>query len=171
MSDGCKSAQQVNKERTVVESMADLADPSSVETVQAICAPPIGWQIEPLKKSQRHAHQIWMSPTRRTAYGVIHMKLPLPVGENLVLQAYLREMKRSEGEAVLLSEEKDPKLPGLRFVAEGGMYKTRTNLIVDGWQAWAIYAGTVRGQDVMPDELDLAERAREHTRIGLTADK
>ena len=44
---------------------------------------PDGWTAEPLKKSGRHSHQIWLSPTGETAYGVIHFSLPLPVGPEL----------------------------------------------------------------------------------------
>ena len=39
---------------------------------------------QPLKQSDRHTHEVWLSPTGKTAYGVIHFKLPLPVGVNLV---------------------------------------------------------------------------------------
>src|SRR5687767_8498714 len=117
---GCSSASDVNRSRKVVESKVDLSPGMPLESVQAVCAPPTGWQMEPLKKSDRHNHQIWMSPSRKTAYGVIYMKLPFPVGSNMVLNAYLREMKKSEGAAKLVKEEHDPKLPGTRFIAEGG---------------------------------------------------
>src|SRR5690606_28773469 len=53
-----------------------LAEPALVEPVHAIASPPRGWAAEPLKQSDRHAHQVWMSPTGRTAYGVIHFALP-----------------------------------------------------------------------------------------------
>jgi hypothetical protein len=76
-------------------------------------------------------------------------------------------MQRTEGEATLLSSERDPALPGIRFVAEGGKHLVRTNLITRGWKGWAIYAGTLRGQPVVPDELAIAEVAREQTSVGL----
>ena len=37
---------------------------------------------------------------------------------------------------------------------------------VDGFEGWAIYAGTLRNQQIMEDELDMAIRAREHTKVG-----
>jgi hypothetical protein len=134
--------------------------------VVAVCDPPLGWKQDPPKVTSDHFHLVWLSPTRDTAYGVIHFTMPLPVGANLALGGFISQMKKSEGTADLLSQQDDPKLPGIRFVAEGGRYKIRANLMVDGWQGWAIYAGTLRGQADPPDELDMATRAREYTKVG-----
>jgi hypothetical protein len=98
---------------------------------------------------------------------VIRFSLPLPVGPDLALGGFLREMRNTEGDATLLSRQSDPELPGVRFVAEGGQYVIRTNLLTRGWRGWAIYAGTFRDKPVMPDELKLAEAAREHTVPGV----
>lgn len=151
-------------------STLGLSNPQLVDSVQAMCTPPLGWKPDPLKHSARHDHQVWLSPSGHTAYGVIHFSIPLPVSADFVLPFFLAEMKKSEGEATLLSKEKDPTLPGVRFVAEGGLYKMRGNLIVHGWEGWAIYAGTLRKEEVNPAELDLAQRARDHTRVGVTVD-
>jgi hypothetical protein len=142
-----------------------LTPPAPVESVSAICAPPDGWKAEPLKHSARHNHQVWLSPSGDTAYGVIRFTMPLPVGLDLALWGFMREMKRSEGEAVLISRESDPELPGLRFVAEGGLYRVRTNLLVHGRRGWAIYAGTLVAHPVNASELAQAEQAREWTRV------
>jgi hypothetical protein len=77
-------------------------------------------------------------------------------------------MRKTEGEAKLLSRRSDPRLPGVRFVAEGGQYRLRANLLTRGFRAWAVYAGSLRGQPEVPDELALAEAAREQTKIGTT---
>ena len=77
------------------------------------------------------------------------------------------QMKKTEGEAIDLGEDYDDKLPGLRFVAEGGLYKLRGNLIVRGSYAWVPYAGTLRSAEIDADELRLAERARENTMPGV----
>jgi hypothetical protein len=37
-----------------------------------------------------------------------------------------------------------------------------------GFRAWTVYAGTLRDQPEEPQELQLAESAREQTRIGTT---
>jgi hypothetical protein len=44
----------------------------------------------------------------------------------------------------------------------------RTNLFVRGWEGWAVYAGTLQSEPVATEELDLAERAREQTTVGLS---
>ena len=127
---------------------------------------PTAWKPDPLKKSDRHTHQVWVSPTGNTAYGVIHFNLPLPVGVSLVYWEFLREMKRKEGEAREISKADDPQLPGLRFIVEGGTHLMRVNLIVEGFHGWAIYSGTLRKSPVDEAELKLANLAKENTKAG-----
>lgn len=148
---------------------ADLEQAFPLKEVRAQVTPPEGWNPRPLKKSKKHTHQIWVSPSGQTAYGVMHFRLPLPVGPEMALWGFMREMEKKQGDAVLRAKRKDPRLPGIRFVAEGGKFEIRTNLIVRGSEGWAVYACTPRNGPVEQDELDLARRAREHTRIGLPA--
>jgi hypothetical protein len=142
---------------------APVADP----LLFAAVVPPIGWVPDPPKTSDNHRHQVWISPHKSTAYGVIVFKLPFPVGPSLALWGVLREMKNREGEANLLDRKDDASLPGIRFVAEGGKYAVRGNLSTDGLRGWVIYAGTLRAKPVDAPELKLAEQAREATRVGL----
>jgi hypothetical protein len=142
---------------------SDLTSPAYVESVESIACPPVGWHPDPLKKSEAHTHQVWISPSGHTAYGIIRFKLPIPVGHELALFGFLQNMKAREGEATLISKQWDPKLDGMRFVAEGGLYTVRTNLFVHGLVGWATYAGTLRAHPVNEAELSLAEQAREHT--------
>ena len=123
--------------------------------------------MEPLKQTKNHAHQVWVSPTGHTAYGIIRFTLPLPVGPDTVLWFFLREMRASEGEARLISKRRDAQLKGLRFVAEGGQYIVRSNLTTKGLRGWAVYAGTRRDREILPSELSLAELAREKTETGV----
>ena len=144
----------------------DLSGPTAVLAVQAICRPPLGWKPDPLKQSSVHTHQVWISPSGRTAYGVIYFHLPVPVGHDLALWGFLNQMRSTEGEAKLIDKVWDPNLNALRFVAEGGRYTVRANLFVDGFVGWAVYAGTLRAYPVNQLELELAQRAREDTAIG-----
>jgi hypothetical protein len=144
-----------------------LSQPQANLDVLAQCDPPTGWIAQPLRRSDHHTHQIWQSPSGKTAYGVMHFKLPVPVGVGLAHWGFLREMKKKEGEAIELSEREDPSLPGLRFVCEGGRYKMRVNMTVNGFEGWAAYAGTLRAEPEVPEELQLAEAARENTIFGL----
>lgn len=160
----------------VLHSASDMTDAVSIlpapmpyPPVEAMVAPPIGWQPDPVKKSGTHAHQVWISPSGKTAYGVIRMNLPLPfIGPDRVLRPFLDEMRRTEGQATLLSRQSDRRLPGIRFIAEGGEYKIYANLMTRGFRAWTVYAGTRRGAEEAPAELRAAEQARERTKIGLS---
>jgi len=165
-SSGCQSHRPVSADRPPVETRG-LSEPMVVETVMAVCSPPVGWIQQPLKHTDRHTHQIRISPTGDTAYGVIRFKLPWPAGPSLVLPFFMREMRRLEGEGTILSREDDPDLPGIRFVAEGGRYKLRVNMTARGFSCWAIYAGTLRSKPVNAEELALAEHARDCTSPGL----
>ena len=150
-------------------SASSLTDPFGHSELEAVVTPPAGWEPDPIKRTRTHAHQAWISPTGRTAYGVIRMNLPLPfIGPGTVLPRFLDQMRESEGEARLLSRQNDSDLHGIRFVAEGGQYRLRANLMTRGFRAWAVYAGTLRAQPEMRDELQLAEAAREETKIGTT---
>jgi hypothetical protein len=145
-----------------------LSPPQSLSSVDAVCVPPVGWVPEPLKTSEDHAHQVWLSPSGKTAYGVIHFGLPLPVSAQWVLDPFLREMKKSEGEAILIGRPmRDDSLPGVRFTVEGGLYKMRINLICRGWRGWAVYSGTLRGHEEVPEELQLGEWAKDSTKVGV----
>jgi hypothetical protein len=151
--------------------LTGLSEPAPLEVVEAIVAPPLGWKPDPLKQSATHKHQVWISPTGNTAYGVIHVQMPLPLGPDLALIGFMSSMRKSEGEGILLEHHTDPALPGIRFVAEGGLYKLRAILVTRDWVAWAVYAGTLRGKPEIAGELNLAERAREATIIGLPQTK
>jgi hypothetical protein len=153
----------------MVPEPAGLSEPVVLSTVQARCAPPVGWALQPREQSKTHTQELWFSPTGDTAYGVIRFSLPLPVGADTVLWFFLRELRQREGEARLISKQQDPQLNGLRFVAEGGKYLVRTNLTTSGFHGWAVYAGTRRDRDIRQDELEMAELARENTETGVDA--
>ena len=148
---------------------AGLHPPQAMKTLHTLSPVPEGWKADPAKHSSDHDHQAWLSPTGRTAYGVITFHswlLPL-ASDRMVLDKFLQNMKKSEGEAKLLAMKQDPTMRGLRFVAEGGLYTVRGNLVTEGSRGWVIYAGTLRQHPVEEDELKLAERAREQTVLGL----
>jgi hypothetical protein len=101
---GCASRQPVPTTAFPTTQPSGLTDGTVVSSVEARCVPPIGWTMDPLKQTKNHAHQVWVSPTGNTAYGVIRFSLPLPLGPDTVLWFFLREMRASEGEARLISK-------------------------------------------------------------------
>lgn len=171
---GCRSdRQRLRAAQQDLETAAvppGLQPPRFVPAVNAAAMPPINWRREPLKQSDKHTHQVWLSPSGKTAYGVIYFTLPgiaevIHIPMDWVLNGYLDAMRADQGEATLLSRQDNPDLPGIQFVAEGGLYTTYTNLITAGRHGWAIYVGTRRGEPIAAPEFELAERARAETRV------
>lgn len=147
-----------------------LSEPTPFVPSDAIVDPPVGWVPDKLKQDDRYSHQVWKSPTGSTAYGIIHFGLPLPAPVSWVLPRYLDKMKESEGEAEVIGQPlQDDALPGIRFTVDCGDYRMRTNFICKGFGGWAVYVGTLRDRPEIPAEIELAERAREKTKIGIPA--
>jgi hypothetical protein len=149
-------------------SLAD-ADPGRVDAavdneLDAICFPPRGWRPEPLERLSHSVQRVWVSPTGHTAYGVIRIRLPLPLGPNLVLWRFVAELRAREGEGRLVSRERNG--GEIDFVAEGAEHRLAARLHIDGWKAWVIYAGVLRDGPVDAQELPLAESARDRTTPG-----
>jgi hypothetical protein len=117
------------------------------------------------------AQQVWVSPSGKTAYGIIHFGMPFPVAHELLLWFFLNEMRTKEGEATLVEKRFDDALPGLRYVARGGKYTVHSNLLVRGFDGWVVYAGTLTSEPVAENELRLAEQAREQTSVGEPANR
>src|SRR4051794_2613166 len=91
-----------------------------LRAVEAQVDPPEGWKAQPLRSSARHTHQIWLSPSGSTAYGIIRFDLPLPVGPDIVLWYFMREMRHSHPDAVVIDKRVDPVFDGIYFIADGG---------------------------------------------------
>jgi hypothetical protein len=132
-----------------------------IAPLEATCVPPPGWRLDRVDDTARYAQRVWVSPTGRTSYGVIHFTLPLPLGHSIALAGFLSEMKRSEGDAHLIS--KTPQERGQAFAAEGGRYRVNGIIITHRTRGWAIYAGTLRQGPVALDEIALAVHARDST--------
>jgi hypothetical protein len=150
--------------------LSGLTIGEAIKAVDAMVVPPAGWVEDPRRVDAKHAHLVWKSPTGDTAYGVVLMYLPWPVGPDLVLSGFLNHLRETDQEAQLLSKRPAEDLHGYRFVAESGQYVIRVDLSVRGWRAWAVYAGSLRAKAVNSPELELAERARDHTQVGLPAE-
>jgi hypothetical protein len=188
MSGGCSAVPRasavVGKTKIVAATTAttqtqaltqSLESSTVVESVEASCPVPVGWVAQPLKQGSNHNHQIWISPSGHTAYGVLFVSLPFPAGFipvryrlERVLDGFLGEMKRHEGRADLIERVDVPDQDGIRFVAEGGQYRVHANLLVRGARAWFIYAGTRQNQSLIPAELSIAERARDETKVDVS---
>jgi hypothetical protein len=141
--------------------------PEFIAELDATADPPLGWRVQRADQNNRYAQRVWVSPTGDTSYGVILFALPFPVGDDLALLGFLSEMKRSEGDARLITKQRNPQRNNrLEFIAEGGRYHVDGIIATRGRRGWAIYAGTLRGGRVALDELELAVQSRENTTLG-----
>src|SRR5689334_22369708 len=112
---GCSSSTRDSSSAARMASSVQAADLASLQlqpptywaAVQSEVTPPVGWRPDPLKISSDHTHQVWLSPTGRTAYGVILFHLPLPVGHEVALRGFMAQMRRTEGQAQLISKHWD----------------------------------------------------------------
>lgn len=138
-----------------------LVDAEYDADLRARCRPPREWQPKPLERLPRSVQRVWVSPTGRTAYGVIHIRLPLPLGPDLVLWRFLAEMREVEGEGRLLSRER--RGGDVHFVAESTKYRLSARLHTAGRSAWVIYASVLRDQPVDQAEFPVAQAASEST--------
>jgi hypothetical protein len=150
-------------------SAIGLSDPYPIPQVDAVVAPPAGWRADSIIAESDNTHQVFVSPTGDTAYGIIHFKMPLPVPASWTYPSFLSNMKERAGEAtVIVPAQKDDTLPGLRFTVDSGDYRMRINLICKGLRGWSVYAGSLRARPENVREIELAERARDATVTGLS---
>ena len=159
---GCRSGHPAPKSLVEANAVTLHADAD----VRARCPPPADWQAKPLELFPRSVQRVWLSPTGRTAYGVIYIRLPLPVGPDLVLWRFIADMREMEGDGRLISRERSDD-GELRFVAENPRYRFNARLHTAGRDAWIIYAGVERDQPPDAAEFSLAESARDATVHGL----
>ena len=154
---------------------AGLAPVAWIPAVEAAAPVPIGWRAEALKVQPRSKHQVWISPSGSTAFGVLNVQhfLMAFASDQRILDEFLKGMKQTEGEANLLQGPVKDKyigggIGGLKFVAEGGKYTVRGHLVSRGTRAWIVYAGTERGKPFDAEELSRAEEARDRTVVDIT---
>lgn len=151
------------------EETADIAGLGQVEPREDLhitARPPEGWIPSPIKLTAKTIHQIWISPTGSTAFGVIYAKLPLPVGPELALWGFMREMKKDQGEAELLDQEAVDHLNGVRFKARGKLYSIDAILYAEGWDCWIAYAGQYSDKQADAKEMAVAKLASERVVMG-----
>ena len=165
---GCRMMRAADQFESVTVPAAfqqGMTRPHEVPELDALCGPPKGWAEQALERDPKHTQQVWISPSGRTAYGVVRFNLPLPATDRIALWGFMQEMKRREGQAKLIS--KKPLPDGTAFVADGAKYRIRGTIVTRGLRGWVAYAGTLRHQPVEVDELELAVQARDNTAPGL----
>ena len=177
---GCSRTVLRADERPTSRPVQGIGEGYFEPRVESFVVPPRGWDLDPPKGDDQHVHLVWLSPSRDTAYGVIFLQIPgwVPTAiipsrslHNTVLDEFVKKMREDQGEAELVSSEWDEPNDRLNFVARGKVFTIHSFLTVRGHAGWAAYRGTKTGDNEPPNEIALADRARDATKVGRDAAK
>jgi len=138
-------------------------DTMAADTFGLTPQPPSGWKPKPIERDDSSTRQVWVSPTRATAYGIVRFGLPLPVGPGLALPGFIAETGHQQGTTRLISSEAHAASGGVQFVADMPLYRMRGILWTHGFTGWVVYASTERAAPVNDQELVAALHARDAT--------
>lgn len=122
---------------------------------------PVGWNPERHDDRENAITQTWVGPSKRVALGVIHVRLPFPVGHEITLAGFLNRFAKEDGAVTLVEKKWDDNRQCFRFIAHGQRRQIESLLIVRGMDGWVVFAGTLLDKPAPPDELSLARQARE----------
>ena len=161
---GCQGNSKVTNRRIIQHQalidFSGLAPREELGAVKVSCSVPRQWEALSLKKTPLYAHQQWKSPSGHTGVGVVHVRLPFPLNEQMLLWFAKREYTKSSNDGRLIGQWKD-EIGRAWFEAENNKYHVRGYAIVRGFNAWMVYFGTKSGYPPDMAELSLAARCVE----------
>jgi hypothetical protein len=161
---GCQtSAPTTNRRLIEHQAMIDFSGLEPAETVEAVkasCSVPHQWEAIPVKKTGLYSHQQWKSPSTHTGFGVVYIRLPLPLSERTLLWFAKREYTKASEDGKLIAQWTDD-LGREWFEAQNNKYHVQGFALVRGFNAWVVYFGSKTNYPPDVAELGLAARAVE----------
>ena len=161
---GCASTSKVTNRRLIQhQAMIDfsgLKAPETLQDVRVTCSVPSSWSAMPLKKTGLYAHQQWKSPSTNSGIGVVHVKLPLPLGEKTILWLAKQEYTKKSNDGKEVAQWTDT-VGRHWFEAENNQYHVQGYVIARGFNAWLVYFGYKTHSTPDVAELSLAARCAE----------
>lgn len=144
------------------------SDLITLDKFSVYATPPAGWELKRNNAGDDRAeHVVWISPTNRTAFGIIFFKMPFPVGHDLAFRyGFLAEADKREGPVNVVEKRWDEQIEGLRFIVDTQKYRVQAKMFVRGSRGWATYAGTRNDMPLEIAERDQAIAARESADFG-----
>lgn len=158
---GCQAAQQVPAARLLQhQALIDFSGLRPAEVVPDVrvrAAVPQTWVVHGVEKKALYTHQQWKSASGKTAVGVVYVRLPLPVGSDVMLWMARQQYAKQSDDGKDLGTWEDA-LGRKWFEAETSKYHARGYVIVNGLDAWVVYSGF--RLDASPEPADIALAAR-----------
>jgi hypothetical protein len=161
---GCQSSAPTTNRRLIEhQAMIDFSGLQPAETMEAVkasCSVPHQWEALPVKKTGLYSHQQWKSPSTHTGFGVVYIRLPLPLSERTLLWFAKREYTKASEDGKLIAQWTDD-LGREWFEAQNNKYHVQGYAIIRGFNAWVVYFGSKTNYPPDVAELGLAARAVE----------
>ena len=163
-SGGCQSAKPVSDRRLIAHrALIDFSGLKPVEYLDGVkvsLGAPRQWEQRPLVSTGLYTHQQWRSPSGNTGVGVAYVRLPLPLGEGMLLWFAKREYTKRANDGRVIGQWRD-ELGRPWFEAENDKYHVRGFATARGFSAWFVYFGHRTGTPPDPAEISLAARCAE----------
>lgn len=137
-----------------------LSEPMPVQDLKASASLPNGWTALRLQKAALYSHQQWRSPSKRTAVGVTHVKMPLPLSTKALVWMAMGEATKRVNDGKIIRRWNDA-LGREWFEAENEKYRMTGYVMTRGFDAWINYFGYRTTEPQEPAEIELATKALE----------
>lgn len=159
---GCQGRRPIKTQRlfehVALIDFSGLGAQQYVDLVNVSAAPPESWEQAKPDTAAAYTHLQWRSPSKHTAVGVVHIRLPLPLSPKVVLWFAKGEYTKKKEGGKLLGEWTD-ELGRHWFEAENNTYHVRGYCLAQGFEAWIIYSGYRSDEPPNPSEISLAIRS------------
>ena len=161
---GCQAKTKV-RERRMMETILSidftgLKPAETIEPLHVSVSAPKTWEAMPLVKTPLYSHQQWRSPSRLTGMGIVHARLPLPLGRKMVIWLAKKEYTKRANDGRVIAEWDDD-VGRTWFEAENNKYHVRGYVQVEGFAVWFVYYGHKTATAPDPAEISLAARSVE----------
>ena len=171
---GCQPPQAEMSERLTAHlalvDFSGLGRTRSIHGVSASASIPRSWELLPTQDRGIVQHCQWRSPSRGTAVGIVHVRMPLPMSAKMLV--WLAEAKYNDakpaddgrkvpgGPGRVVREWSDP--VGREWIeAENDRYRVRGYAVTCGFDAWLVYTGYKLKGIPNTVDIELASRSLE----------
>ncbi|HEX2971245.1 MAG TPA: hypothetical protein VHP11_02860 [Tepidisphaeraceae bacterium] len=134
---------------------SDLDLPIEIQPLKAHVALPAGWFPLGLQKATLYSHCQWRSPTKRTAVGITHVPMLLPLSTKALVWMAMGEITKRVNDGKIIRQWTD-EVGRQWFEAENSKYHLTGYVMTRGFDAWINYSGYRVGEPKEESEVALA---------------